>query len=87
MSPGRSALRSARSRRRPGAAARRCARRTTPGGQPSVIGLSIEDYEHLRTAARAARPRFVEHLLTIPPVAEEAEEIPRATVRPRPVEL
>jgi prevent-host-death family protein len=59
----------------------------TRRGRPSVVVLSVEDYEHLRAATRAARPGFVEHLLAIPPAADEAEEIPRAAARPRPVEL
>lgn len=60
----------------------------TRHGQPSVVVLSVQDYERLRAAARVARPSFVEHLLAIPPAAdEEGGDIPRAAVRPRPVNL
>lgn len=63
----------------------------TRRGAPSVMVVAVEDYERLRAAAAAARPRFVDHLLAIPSGTgagaepEAADAAARPSARPRDV--
>ncbi len=40
--------------------------RVTRRGKPAVVVLSVEDYQRLCQAEKAAAPNFIEHLLAIP---------------------
>ena len=70
------------------AALRQGPQAVTRRGHPAVTVIATPEYEGLCRAAAAARPDFRAHLLAIPPVAADAEEdLPRARVTPRAVEL
>ena len=58
-------------------------------GKPSVIVVSLADYERLRSVATVNRGSFIDHLLAIPPSDDEncEDEFPRIQVVPRDVEF
>jgi prevent-host-death family protein len=58
----------------------------TKRGRPSVVVVSIDDYERLQAQARATRPSFVDHLLSIPQAPDEFDAFPRLRAAPRPVD-
>jgi prevent-host-death family protein len=59
-------------------------------GRPSVVVLSVTEYERLTRAAIAQRGSFIDQLLAIPPSENEDDdenEFPRLQVVPRDVDL
>ena len=52
----------------------------TRRGVPTVVVLSVEDYQRLCQAEKAATPTFVDHLLAIPKATDDdAFELPPRT--------
>ena len=43
----------------------------TRRGVPAVVVLSVEDYQRLCQAEKAAGPNFIEHLLAIPKATDD----------------
>ena len=58
-------------------------------GKPSVVVVSVAEYERLKSVATANRGSFIDHLLAIPPSADDTDEdeFPRIQVVPRDVEF
>jgi prevent-host-death family protein len=58
-------------------------------GKPSVVVVSVAEYERLRSVATANRGSFIDHLLAIPPSDDDTDEdeFPRIQVVPRDVEF
>ena len=59
-------------------------------GKPSVVVVSIDEFERLSRAAIAHRGSFIDQLLSIPPSENyggDEDEFPRLQVIPRDVDL
>ena len=59
-------------------------------GRPSVVVLSVDEYERLRSVANANRGSFVDAILAMPPSPnpdDDEDEFPRIPVVPRDVDL
>jgi prevent-host-death family protein len=58
-------------------------------GKPSVVVVSLAEYERLKSVATGNRGSFIDHLLAIPPSDDDADEdeFPRIQVVPRDVEF
>jgi antitoxin Phd len=65
------------------AAAKGTPQTVTKHGKPTVVVLSVDDYERLTSKAGRDRPSFVEHLLAIPkgPVKIERAQIKMRDVK------
>jgi antitoxin Phd len=59
-------------------------------GKPSVVVVSLDEYERLKHAAVAQRGSFIDALLSMPPSPnpdDDEDEFPRIPVTPRDVDF
>lgn len=59
-------------------------------GKPSVVVVSLDEYERLKRTATAQRGSFVDALLAMPPSPnpnDDEDEFPRIPVTPRDVDF
>jgi antitoxin Phd len=58
-------------------------------GKPSVVVVSLDEYERLKHAVVAQRGSFIDHLLSVPPSDDEddEDEFARIPVTPRDVDF
>lgn len=56
----------------------------TKRGKPTVVVLSVQEYEHLNQRYTGETPSFVDHLLAMP---QDGETVERAPINLRDVEF